>query len=429
MSKAFENGMQRFWMVNVGDIKPAEIGIDLFLQMAWDAKKWNVENIDQFLNGCAQRDFGKRYSKEIAELMAEYFRLGFQRKPEQLQWYIPGESPRKSDLTEDETLDRLGRYAALRGRAESLYQKIPTNKQAAFYELVLYPIRSAAIANERFFAAELASRYQSTDPIRAKMWAVRARNADSAIASDAKYFNSELVGGKWKFIMSPEMNPDQWQSMRSTLPDFSFPALEPVETSAIEEPLTPKPSLLNSTKRLGLIKEFREVNGEISIEAEHFQKKNDDGGFSWHVIHGLGKTGDSVSVLPSLARTFSIAKGTPSLEYSISVRKEAAFTVNFYLLPTQPLEDGNGQRIGFSVDGRPLQVITVDKDVEVGGQKWSYNVLNETTIGSSEKIDLTKGLHTLKIFAIDNGIVLDKIVLNSAPIEESYFGPPESASR
>ena len=93
------------------------------------------------------------------------------------------------------------------------------------------------------------------------------------------------------------------------------------------------------------------------------------------------------------------------------------------------MEDGNGQRIGFSVDGRPLQVITVDKDVEVGGQKWSYNVLNETTIGSSEKIDLTKGLHTLKIFAIDNGIVLDKIVLNSAPIEESYFGPPESASR
>jgi len=427
MSKAYENGMRRFWMVNVGDIKPAEIGIDLFLQMAWDAKRWNVENIDQFLNECAQRDFGKRDSKEIADLIAEYFRLDFQRKPEQLQWYLPGESPRKSDLTEDETLDRLSGYAALRGRAESLYQKIPTNKQAAFYELVLYPIRSAAYANERFFAAELAARYQVADPIRAKTWALRARNADLEIASDAKYFNTELAGGKWKFIMSPEMNPGQWPSMRTTLPDLSFTELKGIETSSIEEPLTFKPSVLNATKFSSVAKAFREVNGEISMEAEHFQKKNDDGGYSWHVIHGLGKTGDSVSVFPSLAKTFSITKGSPSLEYSVDVQKEAAFTVNFYLLPTQPLGNGSGQRIGFSVDSGPLQVLTIDKDVEVGGQKWSYNVLNETTIGSSGKIDLTKGLHTLKVFAIDNGIVMDKIVLNVNPIKESYFGPAETA--
>ena len=111
------------------------------------------------------------------------------------------------------------------------------------------------------------------------------------------------------------------------------------------------------------------------------------------------------------------------------MQKEATFTVNFYLLPTQPLENGSGQRIGFSVDGGPLQVITIDKDVAVGSQKWSYNVLNETTIGRSGKIDLATGPHMLKIFAIDNGIVLDKIVLSSAPLGESYFGPPESASR
>src|SRR5205085_2608347 len=110
-----------------------------------------VENIDQFLYESAQRDFGKRDSKEIADLMAQYFRLGFQRKPEQLQWYVPGESPRNSDLTEAETLERISEYTALRGRSESLYQKTPTNKKAAFYELVLYPIRSAAFANERFF--------------------------------------------------------------------------------------------------------------------------------------------------------------------------------------------------------------------------------------------------------------------------------------
>jgi hypothetical protein len=53
--------------------------------------------------------------------------------------------------------------------------------------------------------------------------------------------------------------------------------------------------------------------------------------------------------------------------------------------------------------------------------------MNESTIGSSGKIDLGTGLHTLKIFAIDDGIVLDKIVLNSNPIVQSYSGPAETA--
>jgi hypothetical protein len=322
-------------------------------------------------------------------------------------------------------LKRVSDYAALKSHVESLYQGVSTNKRAAFYELVLYPVRSAANANERFFAAELASRYQNTDPAKAKMWAVRARNADSEIASDAKYFNNELTGGKWRFMMSPEINPGQWQSMRSTIPDLSFPELKQIEPTSIPEP--EKFTSSNVTQPRRPVKAFDEINGEVSIEAEHFQKVNDYGGFGWHVIRGLGKTGDSVSVFPSLARTFSTATGSPSLEYAINVQTASAFTANFYLLPTQPLVNGNGQRVGFSVDDGPLEVVMVDKDAEVGGQKWSYNVLNETTIGSSGKVDLGSGLHTLKIFAIDNGIVLDKIVLNSNPIKQSYFGPAETA--
>jgi hypothetical protein len=85
MSKAYENGMRRFWILNVGDIKPQEIGIEFFLQMAYDANKWNVENQNQFLSAWAKREFGAPHAGEIAVMMDKYFRLGFQRKPEHLQ--------------------------------------------------------------------------------------------------------------------------------------------------------------------------------------------------------------------------------------------------------------------------------------------------------------------------------------------------------
>ncbi|HYJ89925.1 MAG TPA: glycosyl hydrolase 115 family protein, partial [Pyrinomonadaceae bacterium] len=430
MSKAYENGMGRFWILNVGDIKPGEIGTELFLQMAWDAKRWNLDNTDQFLTKWAEREFGENDSREIGAVMDEYFRLGFQRKPEHLQWYIPGEPPRKSNLSEDEILKRLNDYTTLQGRAEEIYKQIPATKKDAFYELVLYPVRSAASANERFFAAELATRYQETKPAKAKAWTVRAVNADSTIAADARYFNNELANGKWRLIISPEMNPGQWTSIRSTQPDLSFPKLKGIEAVAsldISSPnATPnKTSSSWGSEHRGMVKSFDESNGAISIEAEHFQRTNDKDGFGWRVIRGLGKTGDSVSVFPSLANTFS-GKDAPSLEYTINVQTDADFVVNFYLLPTQPLVYGTGLRIGFAIDNDPSQVVALDKDAEVSGQKWSYNVLNESTIGDA-KINLAAGTHTLRVFAVDNGVVLDKIVFNSGSVQQSYFGPPETA--
>ena len=64
MSKAFENGARKFWMLNVGDIKPAEIGIEFFMQMAWDIDRWRADNLQDFLKTWARREFGARHAGE-----------------------------------------------------------------------------------------------------------------------------------------------------------------------------------------------------------------------------------------------------------------------------------------------------------------------------------------------------------------------------
>ena len=35
MRKAYDTGANRYWLLNVGDIKPGELGMKLFLDMAW----------------------------------------------------------------------------------------------------------------------------------------------------------------------------------------------------------------------------------------------------------------------------------------------------------------------------------------------------------------------------------------------------------
>jgi hypothetical protein len=412
MSKAYANGMRQLWIVNVGDIKPGEIGMEFFLQMAYDAKKWTVGNIDQYLKTWASREFGERDSAEIASIMDIYYRLGFQRKPEHLQWYLPGETPQPSDLNEAETRKRLDDYNAIRKQAENVYSRLSADKKAGFYELVLYPVRSAALANERFFAAETAFCHRSEGRGDSMVWAESSLAADTAIAAETKYFNETHANGKWRYIMSPEMNPGQWPSMRSTVPKISLFDFEPSKDAMQHQPVNrPLPTTAGNL---------------ISVEAEHFTRQIDRGGFGWRVIQGLGKTGDSVSVFPNIAKTFAnLPTGSPYLEYSVNVSEPAEFTADLYLLPTQPLIAGNGLRISYGVDGEEPKVIVVDREAEVSSPKWARNILNETTIGTA-KIHLTKGRHVLRILAVDTGVVLDKIVLYSTEPQRSYFGPPET---
>lgn len=427
MSKAYANGMREFWMLNVGDIKPAEIGIEFFMQMAYDAGRWNVKNQDQFLKSWARREFGARFSTDIADIMDKYYRLGFARKPEHLQWYLPKETPRRSDLSEDEISFRLQDYYNLRLRAEAIGALIAPAKKDAYYELVLYPVRMAAAANERFFNAELAGIYKVQNRAGAIDYARRSIAANKEIESETRYFNEMLAGGKWRYMMSPEMNAGQWTSMRATVPalsekDFEAVPNEPDTDVRTHEWLAPG--------KLAKIKNgFAEWEGVVSMEAENFTRSGARNGFGWERVRGLGKTGDSVTVFPPTARTFAnFAKDAPRLEYRFEIKRAGEFNADFYLIPTQPLVPGGGLRFAVSVDDEAPQIIAVDEDTEVSSAAWAQHILNQTSAGKS-KFKLTEGIHVLKIFAVDTGVVLDKIVLSSHSLPTSYFAPRETFVR
>src|SRR5262249_23758652 len=159
---------------------------------------------------------------EIAAVMDEYYRLGFARKPEFLQWNLVNETPRKSDLTQvdygDEVQRRLDAYEALLKRVDRLYDSAPVSQRDALFELVVYPVRAAALANIRYFPFELSADYLAQDRASAVEWARRAQDADARLVVETNYYNNKLAGGKWQRMMMMEPPNGQWQNMRMTTP-------------------------------------------------------------------------------------------------------------------------------------------------------------------------------------------------------------------
>ena len=86
MTKAFEYGADRVWVLNVGDLKPAELDIEFFLKLAWNPHSWNGTNTYDLLEQQLARDFGPASAPELTSILAEYYRLNFQRKPEHMGW-------------------------------------------------------------------------------------------------------------------------------------------------------------------------------------------------------------------------------------------------------------------------------------------------------------------------------------------------------
>lgn len=78
MRRTYETGSDEYWILNVGDIKPGEIAMELFLKQAWDVETYGSDVIEsKFLTELGKRDFhlSDEMAAEFAAAMDEYYQL------------------------------------------------------------------------------------------------------------------------------------------------------------------------------------------------------------------------------------------------------------------------------------------------------------------------------------------------------------------
>lgn len=171
-------------------------------------------------------------------------------------------------------------------------------------------------------------------------------------------------------------------------------------------------------------KGFVESNHYISIEAEHFSKAVNKNGVSWTVIPDLGKTLSGVTTFPVTSPRQTISNDGPHLEYEINIVDTGRVNVVTYCSPTIDFTNSDGLHYAISIDDEPPVMVNLHADTSP--RAWERSVADNILKSPSKHTIKRTGSHTLKFWVIDPGVVLQKIVIETGKVPDSYLGPPES---
>jgi hypothetical protein len=434
LTRAWDYGARRIWVLNVGDLKPAEIDIEFFLKLAWDPEQWRPEDGQHgFLRTMAARDFGVEPAEEIASILDEYYRLNFQRKPEHMgidpTRPILADPALSTPFNDDEARRRIDAFAALSARADALGHRLNAALGAAYCELVQYPVRGAALMNQKglnlgkYYAAQRAGRSDAAGYLAA------ARSAQAAIDRATALYNDQMAGGKWRGIMSDSPR-DQPVFARPDPPSVPAPPTAGAgNAAALGWRLTPPGSAPKIGPESGLVR-FDEANGQITLVAARASLRRPGRNGAWRTIGGLGYEGEAVAVFPqrggSSPDAAAIRADSPCLQYEVSLRTPGDWEVTARRLPTWPIVAGSDLRYAVAFDDQPLQIVSCAPYQGENDPHWQHDVLRDAAYSSSRH-RLAAGRHTLKIWRVDPGIVFDAFLLSVDGRREASYAWPITA--
>ena len=416
MQTALQYGADRIWVLNVGDIKPGEVGIDFWMKLAWNAKRYSVNAQDEFLKEWAAEQFGPEHAEDVAAVMSDFYQLDAQRKPE-----LMAKSVFSVDPSNDESMRRVARFRQLSIDAEQLFWTLPEDKRDAFVELVRYPLHVAALTNKAFFDIDSASANVGRG-----FW-MRDLFPQHDLEQETDEYNAKIAGGKWNGIMTfAGLNrgnrPDQMLQFPKP------PAFEGVQGDYKEKYHIPEMSKLEPVNCV-----YAEQSGSVSMEAEHFTRFVGDEKASWLVVPHLGRTGDAVTIwpmtAPSLKDVAAVQASAPRLEYEFTTTSSGPAKVIAYCLPSYRLHDGRGLRYAISVDDAAPTIVDFN---EAGGgsgeagKNWNDRKTRNVAVTSSDVTIDKPGDHTLKLWGVDPGVIVDKLVIDLGGVKPSELGPPET---
>ncbi|MFI1743690.1 glycosyl hydrolase 115 family protein [Thalassobellus sediminis] len=211
MSKAYNTGADRIWILNVGDIKSCEYSTELFLDMAWDIDAFNYNNLYEHHANWTAEIFGETYIKELKDIWNTFYHQAFIRKPEYMGfgYEYSGHNNHYETLVDtkfsfnnyNEVENRLKAYNSIAEKATNILDKLSPELKPAFYQLVYYPIKGADLMNKKMLTAH-----------KNRMYAQQGRSKTNELAGLAKQYSDSLdlitngyntlLDGKWDNMMS-----------------------------------------------------------------------------------------------------------------------------------------------------------------------------------------------------------------------------------
>ena len=186
------------------------------------------------------------------------------------------------------------------------------------------------------------------------------------------------------------------------------------------------------------LKGFVEGEGVVSMEAEHFTRNTEAGAKRWVKIEDYGRTLSGMRATSPVDVSATAAKDSPCLEYQMYLFDTGPAHVDLITSPALNFSPDRGVQIAVSLDNQaPVNITMVPKGFNQFAQansqemrallaEWDSSVKdNARHVKASLNVD-KPGYHTLKVWMVDPGVALQKVVVDLGGLKPSYLGPPES---
>lgn len=396
LTLAYENGIDRLWILNVGDLKPMEYPISQFMDIAWNPHKYAVNQITNHTRDWCAQQFGEEQADEAARLLNLICKYNGRCTPEMLD-------KNTYSLENGEWQEVVNQYLKIEADALRQYNSLPAAYHDAYRQIILFPIEVMSNLHQMYFAQAMNNQlYEQGNP-KANIWADECENhfkRDSLICDE---YNHKMAGGKWNGMMTQKHIG--YTSWNDAFEKDTCPKLFRVSTSS------------NETVIAG-------NDGVVEIEAPYYSSKTDAAEAKWTEIPFMGK---SVSAMTLMPYTKSVKEASITYKFKMQVSKTSdgkAFNgkqkVRIHVITKSTLDYLNkgGLTYGVSLDGASPVEVNFNKDLNEKPEN-IYNIYYPTIatriVDKVIELELpvsSDGIHTLTLTPNDPAIVFEKIVID-----------------
>ena len=395
LTLAYENGIDRLWILNVGDLKPMEYPISQFMDMAWNPRKYDVNNITRHTRDWCAQQFGESQADEAARILNLICKYNGRCTPEMLD-------KNTYSLENGEWQEVVNQYLQLEADALRQYNSLPASYHDAYRQIILFPIELMSNLHQMYFAqAQNNALYKQGNP-KANVWADECERLFKRDSLICDYYNHKMAGGKWNGMMTQKhIGYKSWND------DFEKDTC---------------PELFRVTSKDGVI--ISENNGVVEIEAPYYSSKTDAAEAKWTEIPFMGK---SVSAMTLMPYTKSVKGASITYKFKMQVSKTSdgkAFNgkqkIRIHVITKSTLDYLNkgGLTYGVSLDGASPVEVNFNKDLNEKPEN-IYNIYYPTIatriVDKVIELELpasSDGIHTLTLTPNDPAIVFEKIVID-----------------
>lgn len=406
MRLTYDYGVDKLWVLNVGDIKPMEYPITLFLDMAWNPRSYNADNLPEHTGRFCADQFGEEQAEEVARILNLYCKYSGRVTPEMLD-------RNTYNLETGEWKQVSDEFLKLEAEALRQYISLKPAYKDAYKQLILFPVQAMANLYEMYYAQAMNHKLYKENNPQANEWAERVERAFKRDAELCRDYNEVMSGGKWKGIMTQKhIGYTSWND--------DFPA-----------DVQPEVFRVADAGRLTGGYTFIGENGVVAIEAEHFHRAVDAADAAWKVIPHMGRTLSGVALMP-----YTAAVDNASLSYRMQLPAEQEWVdVHVVVKSTLAFSNVQGHRYSVAFEGGAEEVVNFNGDLnEEPANIYTkfYPTVARRVVEKKIRMRLPEtdsGLHMLVLKPLEPGIVFEKIVVDYGGYKESYLFMNESPCR